>query len=326
MIDGALRSLDAAGVAYALRGPQPIHDQPRGGDVDVLVGARDARAAARALEAAGFRRLRAPGHEGHRFFLAFDAERGTWLKLDLNLVPARLGWDLGARDPASLARFAGYRVGVKAGGRAQRVRMVLARRLPLAPRRCGAVVAILGPDGAGKGTVIEALRRELPVTVTVVYLGNSRGGPRRERAAARAARGALRLLPRGLRERQHRARHALRAAARAWRAAAYAWRGDVVLCDRHPLDALVLEPDGGRLAARLAPTPDAVVVLDAPGDVLFARKGEHSPELLERWRRRYRDVLGPRGATIVPTTDGVERAVGAASAVAWHALAARRNW
>jgi thymidylate kinase len=41
------------------------------------------------------------------------------------------------------------------------------------------------------------------------------------------------------------------------------------------------------LIAHACPAPDLVIVLDAPGDVLFARKGEHSAELLERQRQQY---------------------------------------
>ena len=115
MIRAALDRLTAEGIAFATRGDQPIDAPPPGGDVDILVHARDARAAERVLEAAGFHRLAVAGHHGHRFHLAFDPERARWLKLDLNLVPTRLRWDLDARDERSLRRFAAYRVGATAG-------------------------------------------------------------------------------------------------------------------------------------------------------------------------------------------------------------------
>jgi thymidylate kinase len=38
---------------------------------------------------------------------------------------------------------------------------------------------------------------------------------------------------------------------------------------------------------RLNPHPDLVVLLDAPGAVMFARKGEHSAEVLEGRRQGY---------------------------------------
>jgi thymidylate kinase len=321
VIRAALDRLAAAGIAFAPRGEQPIDDPPPGGDVDILVRACDAEAAGQALEAAGLHHFAAAGHRGHRFHLAFDPARSRWLKLDLNLVPS--DWDLRAPD----GRFADYRVGIKAGrGGAERARVALLRRVPLAPRRLGPVIAVLGPDGAGKGSVISQLCGQIPVEVTTMYMGNPppTSGPR-----ARARSAAAGRLPAGLRSAQYRTRRAVRASARAWRAHAFAWRGDIVLCDRHPLEALALEPDGGGLRGalgRLVPWPDAIVVLDAPGDVLFARKGEHSPERLEQWRRAYRDTFAPRGATIVPATGELSESVAAASAIVWRALEARRGW
>jgi thymidylate kinase len=38
---------------------------------------------------------------------------------------------------------------------------------------------------------------------------------------------------------------------------------------------------------RFYPRPDLIICLDAPAEVLFARKGEGTPELLERRRQEY---------------------------------------
>jgi thymidylate kinase len=344
VIRAALDALAAASVPFATRGEQPIDDPPPGGDVDILVGAADADAAERVLAQAGFHRLHSPGHRRHRFYLAFD---GRWLKIDVSLVPRGFGWDLSARDEESLRRFAAYRTGTKADpALPERIVAALERRRPLEPRRRGPVVAVLGPDGAGKGSVIAALRRQIQAAVTPVYLGHgetSRAEYRRRPAAppgARAVRlragvrAVLGLLPHAARDVQHRVRRAVRMAARTWAAYLYAWRGDIVLCDRHPLEALAVHA-GDRSAAatverlmlrRLVPWPDAVVLLDAPGDVLYARKGEHSPAVLDGWRGAYRDVFGARNATVVCTTDGLDRSVAQASAVLWRALSDRRGW
>jgi thymidylate kinase len=185
---------------------------------------------------------------------------------------------------------------------------------------------MIGPDGAGKGSVTARLQAEIPVAVSVVYMGSRSGGAATGNAWARAA---TARLPADLRSAQHRARRVLRAALRAWGAHARAWRGDVVLCDRHPLEALAIEPDGGGLRGllgRLVPWPDEIVLLDAPGEVLYARKGEHSPERLERWRHAYRDTFLPRGATIVPAAGGLDATVAATSRVVWRGLKARRRW
>ena len=265
----------------------------------------------------------------------------------MSLVPARFGWDLAARDPHSLARFAHYRVGTKASpGPVERLWSALARRRPLGLRRAGPIVAVLGPDGAGKGSVIAAVRAEIPAGVKALYLGHgdvsqreyARGDAPERRTLARAVRRAVKaglgLLPGRVRDVQYRARRALGLALRAWAAYPYAWRGDIVLCDRHPLEALAVDADDGtlagrverRLLGRLVRWPDAVVLLDAPGEVLFARKGEHSPELLDDRRMAYRKLFGARGATIVATTDGLAHSVAETSAVLWRALSERRGW
>jgi thymidylate kinase len=148
------------------------------------------------------------------------------------------------------------------------------------------------------------------------------------------ARRVTALLPEAVGDAQYRARRAIRKAARTWAVYRFAWRGDIVLCDRHPLEVLATDADrrtlGGAVerwvTRRLVPWPDAVVLLDAPGDVLFARKGEHSPAELEAQRRAFRSVFGARDATVVATTGGLERTVAEASRVLWRALRERRGW
>jgi thymidylate kinase len=49
------------------------------------------------------------------------------------------------------------------------------------------------------------------------------------------------------------------------------------------------------MLGRFYPRPDLVVYLDAPGEVLLARKGEGSVEALERRRDEYRAI-----AALVP--------------------------
>jgi thymidylate kinase len=342
MIRNALQAVAAAGVPFAFRGDQPLDGPPPGGDIDILVGSHHLARADRALQSTGFRRLRTVGHRGHRFYLAF--RQGRWIKIDINVVPRRLGWDLSATDPEHRALFSGYRI--RPPGRtvaSARIRAAWARRRPLGVRRRGAVIALLGPDGAGKGSVADALEKEIPIAISRVYLGEGGSANVREGGSANGDGGArpvahvdgARRRPGALREAQHLARKAVRSCWRVlWPGYARAWRGEIVIFDRHPIEVLAVRPRRtwlGRavertLARRLIPWPDAVVVLDAPGHVLYARKGEHSPEILERWRRGYLDEFTPRGATVVSTLGGLERAVGETSAVVWEALRRRRGW
>jgi thymidylate kinase len=70
-----------------------------------------------------------------------------------------------------------------------------------------------------------------------------------------------------------------------------------VLYDRHVVDAL-LRPGKPTFRARVSyslllhscPAPDVFVVLDAPGQLMFDRKGEHTPEILEERRQRYLEL------------------------------------
>jgi thymidylate kinase len=83
----------------------------------------------------------------------------------------------------------------------------------------------------------------------------------------------------------------------------YQWRGFVVLYDRHYyLDYFAYDNAQcewrrplarrihGFLLNRAYPKPDLVIYLDAPSEVLFARKGEGTIETLERRRQDYLDL------------------------------------
>jgi thymidylate kinase len=70
--------------------------------------------------------------------------------------------------------------------------------------------------------------------------------------------------------------------------------GRVVILDRHVYDSWISKtPDtaGKRFRKRLFeggfPVPDLVVLLDAPGEMLLKRKGEHTAEWLEGQRLAY---------------------------------------
>jgi thymidylate kinase len=79
-------------------------------------------------------------------------------------------------------------------------------------------------------------------------------------------------------------------------------RGRVVIFDRHffidfyahdiggPAPRRLTDRLHGRLLARLYPRPDLVIHLDAPPEVLLARKGEGTLESLARRRQEYVDV------------------------------------
>jgi len=166
------------------------------------------------------------------------------------------------------------------GPRRSRARRV-ARRLRSLRSRRGITVAVIGPDGAGKSTLVEALARDLPLPVLVRYMGLT--GGLMPRAEALRVPGLVFAARTGI------------LWSRWLRALGHSARGGIVVFERHTLDGYVpsgaaLGP-GGRLSRRLqrrvVPLPDLVLLLDAPGRTLHERSGEYDAEVLERWRAAY---------------------------------------
>lgn len=145
------------------------------------------------------------------------------------------------------------------------------------------MVALLAPDGAGKSSLAAELESTFYTPVELVYMGLYGEHER--------SRGLMRVVPGwGL------ARRILTQWGRYLRARYQQARGCLVLFDRYTYDALMpsRKPLSGLrrlrrwLLAHCCPHPDLVLVLDAPGEVLFARKGEHTRDDLERQRQAYR--------------------------------------
>jgi thymidylate kinase len=189
--------------------------------------------------------------------------------------------------------------------------------LPLLGRRRGVLVAFLGPDGAGKSTLIEALKRAAPdgpFPFESVYLGKRdpflptsrlirrihRRGERR-----RAERGPTRqrLEHDGLRYRLKDVAGLANWFFEQW---ARHWihvrlplqRGGVVLTDRCAFDfgnredaSWAHRPWFRRLLPHLFPLPDLTYLLWEDPEVLFERKGELEPERAAAFLERFRAIL-----------------------------------
>lgn len=181
-------------------------------------------------------------------------------------------------------------------------------------------VAVVGPDGAGKSAVVAALPAALPVPTRTVYLGvnlfasgsmlpttrlarslkgrgrdsGSGGGP-----GTGGPRGVVGSAIGGVR----RSLRLLAWMSEEWYRAIVVQKhvrdGLLVICDRHfvcDFYAADIAPRPGRpllrrihgwQLAHFYPRPDLVLVLDAPVEVLHARKQEDHVDVLARRRAEY---------------------------------------
>jgi thymidylate kinase len=145
----------------------------------------------------------------------------------------------------------------------------------------GLGVALLGPDGAGKSTLIGKIQESFIFPVQPVYMGLTGGLLRyvdKLRLPFLVVPGRIFVFW-----------------CRYLRALYHQFRGRLVVFDRYVLDYSVPTPyplnkvqKGMRwIDGHSIPLPDLVLVLDAPGEIMFQRKGEYDPVMLEEWRERF---------------------------------------
>jgi hypothetical protein len=188
-------------------------------------------------------------------------------------------------------------------------------------RRSGAQVrghtpllGVMAPDGAGKTTLLNGLHADVPLPTKYVYMGLWGAGPWDKVLSripgGRTGKKIYRLVRGGVLARFYRR------------------MGKVVLMDRVAYDALLGGSGGGPLAGMsnalalaVIPAPDVLLVLDVPGPVMFERKGEHSPELLESWRQDYLQLAGRLpGGRVVDAAQTAEAVQRVATGIVWETL------
>lgn len=224
--------------------------------------------------------------EQHSLLIRAAAQSGDWERVRAQLGPLR---------SVMLRRI----------GRRNRLGVIrywtddLRRRIGRVLRPTGLAVAFLGPDGSGKSTVMDRVEEDLAPAFrrSAQYRlrpGLPKGGPSRPVTEPHAlpSRGiAPSLLKLAIWWADYTLGYALRIYPRLVRSA-------FVLFDRYYHDLLV-DPAryryGGplwlaRAASPLLLRPHLVIVLDAPVEVLRARKQEIAPEELSRQREAYLEV------------------------------------
>jgi thymidylate kinase len=180
-------------------------------------------------------------------------------------------------------------------------------------------VALLAPDGAGKSTLAKGIKDSFYFPVRLVYMGIYQ----KENASA------TRIHLPGV--------SFLRRLARQWgrsgMARLYRARGQLVIFDRHTYDELLVPSDHHSWLKRWrrwlltlgSPKPDLVIFLDAPGDVLYARKGEHSPDFLEQRRQAYLRLLSKLpNLVIIDAVQDADHVRHQAMALIWNAYIAHQ--
>jgi thymidylate kinase len=171
---------------------------------------------------------------------------------------------------------------------------------PAAPRQeleLG-VIALIGPDGAGKTTITRRLVDLDTLPLRYLYMGINMEASNRILPTSRLIRHVRRHAVGTYRQSIFRAAARLcNRVAEEWYRQLVCWwwqlRGYTVICDRHfVLDfAPEIAPKSGESLDRRVhrwllrycyPKPDLVLFLEAPGEVLYARKGELTVEELDR--------------------------------------------
>ena len=197
-------------------------------------------------------------------------------------------WDtLLTESPAPIAGFGSRMVRIGRG-----VLRRLNRRLP-SYRHRALTVALLAPDGGGKSTLVQGIQESFDVPVRSLYMGLYK---RDSNSQAQRRTPGFGFVSRLVRQ---------------WLRYLVAWNhrahGRFVLFDRYSYDAML--PPRTPLAwhsrwrrwllARSCPAPNLLVVLDAPGEVLYSRKHEHSVALLEQQRQTYLRLAARPGSLVL---------------------------
>lgn len=342
-------ALEKKKICYSLlRGIREWEEDAQTKEISLLVKRPDLKNFAKTAARLGFIELPRRGYAPHYFYVAYDPAAGAWLKLDV-VGDAEL---IKSGNPDVLARHRKVFARELFGGSItpdnawRRLCAFLKQglrffRFRLKPR--GLWVVLLAPDGAGKTTLARTLLKQQFLRPKLIYMGtnpdsDSTGFPASKWLKKRLKQldgkkgPARKLLLKPLKMAAYLNRlreHWCRVGAGLY----YKFSGRVVVFDRFVYDSHLAAPAKSRgqkirrwLIYHTCPPPDAIYLLDAPGEVLFSRKGEHSPEILEKQRQTFLTLqsLIPN-MVIVDATKSAEEVRSQILANIWKLYALRLN-
>lgn len=214
-----------------------------------------------------------------RLVAAYWMPQATWADLERYIRQGE--WTLLLAHKGALTRLLKERAPVKTAVNLLSARVARkANRVRNLVKPSAQSVTLLAPDGAGKSTLAKGIESSLYFPTRQIYMGMYQKG----------AAGKLLKLP-GMGFVGRILMQWGRYASARWHQA----NGRFVIFDRYTYDAML--PSSKKLSrgkelrrwalAHACPAPDLILFLDAPGDVLYARKGEHSPAFLEEQRQGY---------------------------------------
>jgi len=195
-------------------------------------------------------------------------------------------------------------------------------------KRHGLWVALLAPDGGGKSTLSFSLLEQPFLRSKLIYMGSNLdsstvGLPTtrwlKYKIKAMEAKKTSKLIVKPFKM----IAYINRVLEQWYRVAVGIYHkllGRTVVFDRFVYDSYLSAPPKTKgqklrrwLIRNTCPEADVAYFLDAPGEVLFKRKGEHSPEVLERQRQKFlslQDII--RNMVII---DGTQTAQGVRSEI-----------
>lgn len=168
----------------------------------------------------------------------------------------------------------------------------------------GVSIALLAPDGAGKSTLAHALTKDHFLRAKLVYMGSNIAASTVGLPTTKWLHQRLKARDSVKKKKKNLSFLALKGFSfinrlveqwyRAGAALGYLLRGRLVVFDRYIYDSWLNKPAKTpwkrlrrKMFESICPTPDLVVLLDAPGKMLWERKHEHTPEWLEQQRHGY---------------------------------------